>query len=116
MTGHPRELWDRWEELLLRDSPEPRISLRPYVDPELRTNRDAYAQFLLRMYDLDMIEFSSPRGATLGLFFVLKTDGSGRLRLILDTRLVNQSFREPESTALPAASVWQSLCAPRGAL
>ena len=46
---------------------------------------------------------------SVGIFFVAKTDGSGKLRLILDTRKVNQEFREPEVTNLPSAGVWSTL-------
>ena len=40
--------------------------------------------------------------------FVRKSDKK-RLRLILDTRCVNDRFREPEYTQLPTASAWSGV-------
>ena len=46
------------------------------------------------------------RRGTVGLFFVLKKNGS--LRLILDCRLTNQLFRRPPSTPLATAECLSS--------
>jgi hypothetical protein len=44
---------------------------------------------------------------TVGLFFVAKKDGT--LRLIFDTRCVNELFVDPETVTLPTAGVWTGL-------
>eukprot|EP00959_Pyramimonas_sp_CCMP1952_P275440 5757336-Pyramimonas_sp.AAC.1 len=62
------------------------------------------------MYKAGMIRFSSPRPSTAGLFFVEKP--GNQLRMILDTRAVNQEFIDPDTTALPSAGVWRGLKIP----
>ena len=54
-----------------------------------------------------MIEIVPVAQATVGAFFVVKSNG--KLRLILDTRLANTFFRSPDPTVLPSAGSLASL-------
>ncbi|CAK0800977.1 unnamed protein product [Prorocentrum cordatum] len=110
LDGHLRELWRDWRQRLLRDPEQVREPIVPYFDEELRRSPRHYARFLSEMYKAGMIRFSSPRPSTAGLFFVEKP--GNQLRMILDTRAVNQEFIDPDTTALPSAGVWRGLKIP----
>ena len=101
------ELWYNWQECLLlpqwRDAPR----IRPFSDPSLVNNGDLYAEFLVDLWRAGLIDFVAKQQHTVGFFFVHKKDG--RLRLILDTRNLNQWFKEPAYSQLPTAAVWSQI-------
>ena len=83
----------------------------PYCDPKLRHNPKEYAAFLKRLDAAGMLRWRKacgPERATVGVFFVFKSDGES-LRLIFDTRWANLAFQEPASTRLPTASAWSNV-------
>jgi hypothetical protein len=79
-------------------------------DPVLKHDRKSYAEFIQRLAERGMVRFRclvSGERPQLGIFFVKKKDGS--LRIIFDTRILNQSFIEPPKTELPSAASFASL-------
>ncbi|CAK0837915.1 unnamed protein product, partial [Prorocentrum cordatum] len=110
LDGHPRELWHDWRQRLLRDPELVRDPVVPYFDEKLRRSPRHCARSLSEMHKAGMIRFSSPRPSTAGLFFVEKS--GDQLRMILDTRAVNQEFIDLDTTALPSAGVWRGLKIP----
>ena len=101
-----------WRERMLLSSDEIAVAVakagvkQPYMDPLLKRRPRAYAEFLLRLSSCGMIrwERAAGRRGNVGAFFVLKS--SGKLRLVLDTRVANCSFKKPPATRLPTASAW----------
>ena len=85
-------------EALIRDG---RVR-RPYCDPSLVKQPHTYADFLWRLKSCGMLRWKRANGreGTLGPFFVGKGD---KLRMVLDTRLVNMRFGDPPSTRLASA-------------
>ena len=75
----------------------------PYSDPALLRNPETYGKLLREMHQRKLVVFDTDNGApaALGIFFVRKKDGS--MRIILDTRLLNQKFIDPRSSQLPTA-------------
>ena len=51
-----------------------------------------------------LLTFRSRQSTSVGVFFVRKRNG--KLRLILDTRLVNTAFRDPPYVSLPTAAAF----------
>ncbi len=99
LRGHPSELRHGWRQRLLRDPGALREPVVPYFDDKLRRSPGLYAKFLSEMHSAGMIRFAPARKASVGLFFVEKS--GDQLRLILDTRRINQEFIDPESKAPP---------------
>ena len=105
-----REWLGTWQRHMLKQggctNVEPVV---PYIDPVLKHNPVEYAGFLHELYSRSMIKFRVANGekGKLGVFFVTKK--SGQLRLIFDTRLLNQSFTDPPSTDLPSADAFTRL-------
>ncbi|CAE7480442.1 ANK1 [Symbiodinium natans] len=87
-------------------------TIRPYMDPVLKTDGAAYVQFVQRLFEGGMVSFTEKPRDLITPFFVTKK--SGKLRLVLDCRGVNQRFREPPSIALAAGSSWSQLEIPLG--
>ena len=86
---------------------------RVYQDPKLNNVRQ-YAQFLQRLFSLNLIEFSEqPTTETVGLFFVKKKQG--KLRLIMDCRRSNAWFTEPAKVCLATGDAMSRLEVPEGA-
>ena len=102
-------------ESLLRSSSsatslQQELGLRqPYCDPSLVNNPKKYAQFLWRLHDSGMLQWSvkGSRRHTPGILFVAKSNGD--LRLIFDTRFANTFFEDPPSTALPTAGAFSRI-------
>jgi hypothetical protein len=93
-----------WQSQMLRsDDTVTHEKVVPYVDPILKNNPHEYGRFIKELHSRNMLGFRVANGETgkLGIFFVAKK--SGQLRLIFDTRLLNQDFREPPTTDLPSA-------------
>ena len=59
--------------------------------------------FLADLWKRGIASFRAAVRPTVGVFFVLKSDGK-TLRLIFDTRRANVHFRRPWHSALPSAS------------
>ena len=76
----------------------------PHCDRELFRSPRSYGDFLTRLYDCNMIRFDLYEGEphNMGIFFVKKK--SGQLRIIFDTRRLNEQFVAPPKTALPTAA------------
>ena len=83
--------------------------IHTYVDPVLKNDVGAYSRFLSELYKRNMVKFKPAEGeeGVLGIFFVAKK--SGQLRLIFDTRKMNQEFKEPPKTDLPSADAFTRL-------
>ena len=105
LAAADREWLGSWQQHMLRSSSdEIHEKVTPYIDPILKNNPTEYAHFLQELRERSMIGFRVASGGEtgkLGIFFVPKK--SGQLRLIFDTRLLNQSFNDPPSTDLPSA-------------
>eukprot|EP00973_Karenia_brevis_P012650 1716241-Karenia_brevis.AAC.1 len=72
---------------------------RPYNDSSLRSRRQ-YVDLVNILFSRNMIEFATSDGVRIGIFAVWKSDNVHQ-RLIIDARLSNCCFREPESPDLP---------------
>ncbi|CAK0857511.1 unnamed protein product [Prorocentrum cordatum] len=66
-----------------------------------------YSNFAMQMLEAGLVTIRAERPATVGIFFVAKKDG--RLRMILDTRAVNDLFDEPAHSRLPTPASWASV-------
>ena len=117
-SGLANELLCEWEAKLLRPKSEA-LALQqklglvaPYTDPSLVRSKRKYARFIQRLFEAGMIRYATEGEVTVGVFFVKKT--SGKIRIILDTRIVNTEFKTPESTRLPSAGSFASLETPNG--
>ncbi|CAK0798442.1 unnamed protein product, partial [Prorocentrum cordatum] len=106
LQGEALDLWEEWQQRLLRKSPDV-SAVKPHCDAKLMQSKSSYAHFVADLYDAGLVKFGSLRESTLGIFFVPKSDG--KLRLIFDTRRVNQLFEPPAHTALPTAGCWKGL-------
>ncbi|CAL1150767.1 unnamed protein product [Cladocopium goreaui] len=98
-----------WRKHMLRDVADSgRVDkpVKPYVDPILKNNAVIYGDFLKELSKRNMVKFKIANGeqSNLGVFFVKKK--SGQLRLIFDTRRLNESFHAPPTTDLPSADAF----------
>jgi len=105
-----REWLAAWQEQMLRPMDSHSVEkVQPYIDPILKHNQGEYIGFLKELQDRNMLRFQRAEGHPfmLGIFFVRKK--SGKLRLIFDTRLLNQYFNDPPNTDLPSADAFTRL-------
>ena len=86
---------------------ESRDRVKPYLEPSLVRRRPVYASFLHHLFLSGMIRFRPRCESYLGIFFVVKK--SGKLRIIFDTRDVNNFFRRPPKTALPTPAAFAGI-------
>ncbi|CAE7247208.1 unnamed protein product [Symbiodinium sp. CCMP2592] len=95
-----------WPEV--KSSPE-NVPVTPYVDPVLKNNVAEYCGFLDELIQRNMVGFQLAEvcESRLGIFFVRKK--SGQLRLLFDTRRLNQLFVDPPTTDLPSADAFTRL-------
>jgi len=115
LAGDDRRWLLEWRSRMLRPLDEAYqlqrdIGLsRPYVDAVLVHNMKEYTGFVARLAEAGMLRYRRAKGkrATCGIFFVLET--SGKLRIIVDTRIANCFFRSPPSTRLPTGGAWAQL-------
>ena len=105
-----REWLAAWQEQMLRPMDSHSVEkVQPYTDPILKHNQGEYIGFLKELQDRNMLRFQRAEGHPfmLGIFFVRKK--YGKLRLIFDTRLLNQYFNDPPNTDLPSADAFTRL-------
>lgn len=74
---------------------------RTYEDPKFR-EPGKYAAFVRRLYDLHLVDVSLQAPEEFVTIFFVKKKGN-KLRMILDCRLANTHFREPEGIQLASA-------------
>ena len=103
-----------WRSSLLRSKSEAdslRIASglhKPYSDPCLISHACVYGRFLSQLHSRGIVRFKKGKWpANIGTFFVFKK--SGALRIIVDTRLANTLFRDPDHTELPTAAGWSQI-------
>ena len=77
-----------------------------HVDPAFNSPK-IYVQFLMQMHSRQLLQFTTGGKTYLGVFFVTKKNG--KLRVILDTRIVNCLFKKPPKTRLPTPAALTSL-------
>lgn len=115
LAAADREWLGSWQQHMLRSSSDKTFEkVTPYIDPVLKNNPAEYAHFLQELHQRSMIGFRVAEGGEtgkLGIFFVPKK--SGQLRLIFDTRLLNQDFHDPPSTDLPSADSFSRIELPQ---
>ena len=78
---------------------------KPHFDPAFRSGK-VYGKFIQMLLERDLIDLQIGGTSYLGVFFVSKKDG--KIRMILDTRIVNCFFKDPPKTRLPSASALTS--------
>ena len=81
------------EELMLREG-EVFESPRPYWDPVLANNKRCYREFIQRLDDIGLLQYTQKPKNEVGVFFVHKSDKK-KIRLIVDARSANALFRDP---------------------
>ncbi|CAE7710367.1 ANK1 [Symbiodinium sp. CCMP2592] len=84
----------------------------PYMDVVLKNDPKKYVQFVHSLYLGGMISFTDQPQDLMTPFFVTKK--SGKLRLVLDCRGINQRFKEPPAMMLAAGSSWAQVEIPEG--
>ncbi|CAK0807986.1 unnamed protein product, partial [Prorocentrum cordatum] len=112
LGGAALSFWKEWRQHLLRPGVSREVvqKFRPHVDSRLRA-KGTYAQFVLDLQAAGLVNLRGRLDATLGVFFVWKSDGV-RQRLIFDIRGSNEFFNSHEYSQLPTASAWNSLYVP----
>ena len=106
LSGKALDFWMNWPSKLMRPKSETRLAVRPYTDQSLIRSRQKYAEFVLDLVQCNLVRFGKARPSTLGIFFVAKAD---KLRLIFDTRKINQEFVAPAYSQLPTTGAWDNL-------
>jgi len=120
LAGDELDRWQQWKSRLLRNSSDAaalRDTLglrRPYSDPKLVNDRQAYRSFIDTLIAAGLVQLGSLLKSSVGVFFV--KNKNGRLRLIFDTRIANTRFVDPSHTDLPTASSFSRLEVPEGQL
>ncbi len=113
LDGDDRAFAVDWRHTMLRSDAERQEYLcssdriRPHLEPTLVRRPSVYGDFVNELYKRNMLTFRIGSDSLLGVFFVKKKNG--RLRIILDTRDVNNLFRQPVSTRLPTPAAFSSL-------
>ena len=96
-----------WGEVKEKNKP-----IQIYMDPILKNNLNEYCVFVKDLFQKGMIQFTNTPKDMISPFFVAKK--SGKQRLVLDCRAVNQRFRAPPRVALAAGYSWSRLQLPPG--
>ena len=108
LDGSDKSDLERFEKRLLLSTVDLNTRLtqegkaRTYWAPELETNDVLYVDSLKQLYQRDMISFSFSSKCSVGVFAVEKK--SGRLRLIIDCRKLNQKLKRPPRTSLASSA------------
>ena len=106
------ELLDRASTRMLRTAVDAEAELQaagiksPYIDANLRNPR-TYGRFLDDLLERGLITLVPETKSYLGMFCVKKK--SGKLRLVLDTRVSNCYFKPPPGVRLPTAAALSSM-------
>ena len=100
------------ERMMLDEDAWGRISeeqsgFRPYMDKVLANDKQKYNQFIVDLFDKNMVDFTAKPKDLISPFFVKKKNG--KLRLVLDCRGVNRRFLPPPPMALSAGSTWSQV-------
>ena len=90
------------DELSARQSLEGRA--RAYWDPQLRSGSTLYLDFLKDLKRRGLVDFVMRAEEQVGVFFVAKK--SGRLRMIVGCRRINQRMRRPPRTRLASSAAF----------
>ena len=88
---------ERSEEELEKDRDQG-LTLRPYWDPRLRSDKKGLVALLVSLEARNLVSFRRVLKARVGLFTVWKKDGNQRL--IIDAREANACHRSPPTTRL----------------
>ncbi|CAK0816896.1 unnamed protein product, partial [Prorocentrum cordatum] len=88
-----QEVIDGKNSMMLRAEEVRPGATKVYWDKTLQSNADEYMRFVQDLLDRGMVELRTRREFEVGVFFVRKK--SGRLRLIVDARAVNQALKRP---------------------
>ena len=80
---------------------------RPYMDPLLRGSGRKYAEFCRKLESCGLIEYRQSMLEQVGLFTVWKKNG--RQRLVVDARLSNLHFSEPETVRLATGATFSAI-------
>ncbi|CAK0849207.1 unnamed protein product, partial [Prorocentrum cordatum] len=107
-----QEVIDGPRALLLRAEEEPPAACKVYWDKTLKADRGEYTRFVQDLLNRGMVELRTRREFEVGIFFVRKK--SGKLRLIVDARSVNQNLRRPTSIQLASTAAMVGLEAEPG--
>ena len=109
LVGRALQQWYGWKSHILRKGPSEEAPVRPFCDPTLVRNRLVFAEFILQLYDANLVKLDTEVASTLGVFFVRK---GAKQRLIMDTRFINGLFERPSHADLPTCAAWTSLRTP----
>ncbi|CAK0819174.1 unnamed protein product, partial [Prorocentrum cordatum] len=88
-----QEVIDGKNSMMLRAEEVRPGATKVYWDKTLQSDADEYQRFVQDLLARDMVELRTRRDFEVGVFFVKKK--SGRLRLIVDARAVNQALKRP---------------------
>ncbi|CAK0897361.1 unnamed protein product, partial [Prorocentrum cordatum] len=88
-----QEVIDGRNSMMLRAEEVRPGATKVYWDKTLQSDTDEYQRFVQDLLARDMVELRTRREFEVGVFFVKKK--SGRLRLIVDARAVNQALKRP---------------------
>ena len=106
LTGQALIYWLEWSRHLLRDKAIQREHVQPYIDQALIRDKKQYATFIGDLMSSNLVRLAKPTKPTLGIFFVAKGE---HIRMIFDTRRVNQEFVAPAYSQLPTTGAWEHL-------
>ena len=112
-----RDILSAFHDTMLRDvekDPPKRLpgDITPYMDVKLKASSTLYEQFVLDLWDRNMLEFIDKSKSEVTPFFVIKK--SGKLRMVLDCRASNAFFQDPPDIAMPAGYSFSQLEIPDG--
>ena len=118
LTGNDFLDLSRFEERLMLTQSELKARIgqegkaRSHWSEELMNDDSAYCEFIRALHARDMLYYSFGSSDTVGIFVVEKK--SGRLRLIVDCRRLNQRLRKPPRTPLASAGALGEVCLDKG--
>ncbi|CAK0855216.1 unnamed protein product, partial [Prorocentrum cordatum] len=107
-----QEVIDGPRAFLLRAEEGPPATCKVYWDKTLKADRGEYVRFVQDLLNRGMVELRTRRDFEVGIFFARKK--SGKLRLIVDARSVNQNLRRPTSIQLASTAAMVGLEAEPG--
>ena len=81
---------------------------RPYLDPSLRKSTGRYHSFIRKLWSRGMLGCSFDVACSVGVFAVAKK-GKFTQRMVIDCRLANAFFSEPEPTSLPTTAAFSNI-------